>query len=122
MLVFVLLPFMFMLFVLPPPALVLVVGDMTGVGVLVGVVTGELVVLVLLLVVVVLVLSLPQPNPKAATASKVRRAKVLRIELSPVTQRGQMVRELTPKLLLGFRRNASASARSIVRTTERQLS
>ena len=44
-----------------------------------------------LLVVVLLVLSLPQPIPKTARASKVRRAKVLRIELSPVTQRVRLL-------------------------------
>jgi hypothetical protein len=66
-----------------------------GVDVLIGV---AVVFMVLVLFVVVefelFAVSLPQPMPKAATASKVRRTKVLRIELSPVTQRGQIVREL----------------------------
>jgi hypothetical protein len=64
-----------------------------GVGVLIGV---EVVFMVVFEVVVVLLalfaFSLPQPIPKAATASKVRRAKVLRIELSPVTQRVRSLR------------------------------
>ena len=61
-----------------------------GVEVLIGV---EVVLVVVFEVVFVVVLpalfvfSLPQPIPKAATASKVSRAKILRIELSPVTQR-----------------------------------
>jgi len=51
---------------------------MTGVGVLIGVETFD--VFIVFVVLVVFVLSLPQPKPKAARASKVRRAKVLRIE------------------------------------------
>jgi hypothetical protein len=90
-------PLILPLLVLPPlmlPPLELLVLRFIGVevGVLIGV---RLVVLEVFIVVFVLfALSLPQPKPKAATASKVRRAKVLRIELSPVTQRGQIVREL----------------------------
>jgi hypothetical protein len=100
------LPFMFMpgllaLFMFPPlvfppvvfPALVLPV--VLGVVVLIGVDVALVVVTLVVLVVVVLpalfVFSLPQPMPKAATASKVRRAKVLRIELSPVTQRVRLL-------------------------------
>jgi hypothetical protein len=64
-------------------------GVIAGVGVLMGVLTGTVVLVVL--VFVVFVLSLPQPIPKAARASKVRRAKVLRIELSPVTQRVRLL-------------------------------
>jgi hypothetical protein len=55
-----------------------------------------LVVVVVELVVVfalpVLVLSVAQPVQNAATASKAKRAKVLRIEFSPVTLRGQFVK------------------------------
>jgi hypothetical protein len=87
---------MFML----PPVFMFPAGDMVGVAVLVTVGEG-VAVLVLFVVVVVLVLSLLQPIPRAATASKVRRAKVLRIELSPVTQRGQIVREIKRKILVG---------------------
>jgi len=114
-----LLPFMFMFVFVPP---FMFIGVMVGVGVLVAVGVGVAVFVVFVVVDVLLAFSLPQPIPKAATASKVRRAKVLRIELSPVTQRGQIVRELRQKLLLGLRRNASASARSIGRATVRQLS
>jgi hypothetical protein len=69
-----------------PPLLVLPEFELIGVEVVMGVddvfmLFDELVVPALF------VLSLPQPKPKAATVSKVRRAKVLRIELSPVTQR-----------------------------------
>ena len=91
------------LFVFPPlvlPPLVFVEFVLIGVGVLIGVDDVFMVVLVVVFVVVLLALfafSLPQPIPRAATASKVRRARVLRIELSPVTQRGQIVRELKPK-------------------------
>jgi hypothetical protein len=65
-------------------------GVIVGVGVLTGV-DAAFVVPVVLVVFVVFVLSLPQPIPKAARASKVRRAKVLRIELSPVTQRVRLL-------------------------------
>jgi biopolymer transport protein ExbD len=67
-------------------------------GVLIGVLIGVDVVFMVVLDVFMVVLpalfvfSLPQPMPKAATASKVRRAKVLRIELSPVTQRVRSLR------------------------------
>lgn len=74
--------FMFMF----PPALVFA-GVITGVGVLTGV--GDIVVFVEF--VVLFEVSLPQPAPRAARASKVRRAKVLRIELSPVTQRVRLL-------------------------------
>jgi hypothetical protein len=60
---------------------------MLGVGVLIGVDD----VFIVLVVPALFVLSLLQPKPKAATASKVRRAKVLRIELSPVTQRVRLL-------------------------------
>jgi hypothetical protein len=69
-----------------PPVLPLLV-FMLGVGVLIGVDD----VFIVLDVPALFVLSLPQPKPKAATASKVRRAKVLRIELSPVTQRVRLL-------------------------------
>ena len=62
-----------------------------GVGVLIGVVV-VVVFVVFVVVPALFVFSLPQPMPKAATASKVRRAKVLRIELSPVTQRVRLLR------------------------------
>jgi hypothetical protein len=78
---------MFVLLMLPLLALVFI-----GVAVLIGV--GVAVFMVLEVFVVVFVLfafSLAQPIPKAATASKVRRAKVLRIELSPVTQRVRLL-------------------------------
>jgi hypothetical protein len=61
-----------------------------GVLVLIGVAVVLVVMFVVEFVVVVFpalfVFSLAQPKPKAATASRVSRAKVLRIELSPVTQ------------------------------------
>jgi hypothetical protein len=66
-------------------------GVIVGVGVLIGVDIGVDVAFVVFVVFVVFVLSLPQPIPKAARASKVRRAKVLRIELSPVTQRVRLL-------------------------------
>jgi hypothetical protein len=101
------LPFMFMpglleLFMFPPlvfpplvfPPVVFPVVFVLGVVVLIGV-DVVLVVVVVLVVLVILpalfVFSLPQPIPRAATASKVRRAKVLRIELSPVTQRVRLL-------------------------------
>jgi hypothetical protein len=60
------------------------------------VVVDELVVVVVELVVAfvlpVLVLSVAQPLQKAATASKAKRAKVLRIEFSPVTLRVSSLR------------------------------
>ena len=86
-------PFMVPLFMLP---LVPVFPEGVLIGVLIGVDVVFMVVFDVVFVVVpaLFVLSLLQPMPKAATASKVRRAKVLRIELSPVTQRGQIVREL----------------------------
>jgi hypothetical protein len=80
-------PLMFPLLMLP----LLMFPEFVVIGV--AVLAGVAVVLVVVLVVVFVVLpalfvfSLPQPIPKAATASKVSRAKVLRIELSPVTQR-----------------------------------
>jgi hypothetical protein len=76
------------LLVLPPLVFVFI-----GVGVLIGVDVVFMVVFDVVLVVVpaLFVFSLPQPIPKAATASKVRRAKVLRIELSPVTQRVRLL-------------------------------
>jgi hypothetical protein len=54
------------------------------------------------------VFSLAQPKPKAATASKVSRAKVLRIELSPVNPVGQV---------LGAESAASLSAGTLVAST-----
>ena len=73
------------LFVLPP-ALVFI--DGVGVLMVVGVVVVVVVVFVVFVILPALfVFSLAQPIPKALTASKLRRAKVLRIELSPVTQR-----------------------------------
>jgi hypothetical protein len=66
-------------------------GVIVGVGVLMGVLMGVDAAFVVFVVFVVFVLSLPQPIPKAARASKVRRAKVLRIELSPVTQRVRLL-------------------------------
>jgi hypothetical protein len=51
-------------------------------------------VLVVVFVFVIFVLSPPpQAVQKAAVASKARKAKVLRIEFSPVTQRGNFVKE-----------------------------
>jgi hypothetical protein len=85
--------FMFPPLILPPlmfpPEFVFI-----GVGVLIGVDVVFVVVFIVVFVVVLpalFVFSLPQPMPKAATASKVRRAKVLRIELSPVTQRVRLL-------------------------------
>ena len=102
MLVFDLPPFMFPpMFMLPPPFM-FPAGVMVGVAVLVAVGEGVAVLVLFVVVVLVLVSLPPQPIPRAATASKVRRAKVLRIELSPVTQRGQIVRELKRKLLVGL--------------------
>lgn len=83
-------------FILPPFMLPPVFAGGIGVIVLVGV--GVVVeTLVEFVVVVLLVLSLPQPIPRAARASKVRRAKVLRIELSPVTQRVSLLGSFSPK-------------------------
>lgn len=97
--------FIFMLPMLPLPVLFafpllalpvfVVVLVFIGVGVLIGVEVVFVVVFIVVFVVVLpalFVFSLPQPMPKAATASKVRRAKVLRIELSPVTQRVRLLR------------------------------
>jgi hypothetical protein len=76
------------------PPVVFPVVFVLGVVVLIGV-DVVLVVVVVLVVLVVLpalfVFSLAQPIPRATTASKVRRAKVLRIELSPVTQRVRLL-------------------------------
>jgi hypothetical protein len=79
--------------VVPPPILpldVVPVFELVGVDVLIGVAVVFVVVFEVVFVVVLpalFVFSLAQPNPSTATASKVSRAKVLRIELSPVTQR-----------------------------------
>jgi uncharacterized membrane protein len=85
----------FPLLMFPPPVPVFPF-VVIGVGVLIGVDVVFMVVFDVVFVVVVLpalfVFSLPQPIPKAATASKVRRAKVLRIELSPVTQRVRLLK------------------------------
>jgi hypothetical protein len=61
--------------------------EFIGVDVLIGVEVVLAFRFVALELPVLFVFSLPQPAPRAATASKVSRAKVLRIELSPVTQR-----------------------------------
>jgi hypothetical protein len=92
LLLFMVPPPMFPLLVVPPPMLLEFV--LIGVEVLIGVDVVFMVVLDVVFVVVpaLFVLSLLQPMPKAATASKVRRAKVLRIELSPVTQRVRSLR------------------------------
>ena len=84
--------FMLLLFMLVPPMFVFA-GVIAGVGVLVGV-EAVFAVFVVLVVFVVFVLSLPQPIPKAARASRVRRAKVLRIEFFSCNPKGQIVREL----------------------------
>ena len=85
--------FMLLMFVLLMlPLLVLPALVFIGVAVLIGV--GVAVFMLLEVFVVVFVLfafSLAQPIPKAAMASKVSRAKVLRIELSPVTQRVRLL-------------------------------
>jgi hypothetical protein len=69
--------------------LVLLVAVLVVVGaVLVVVVVVLVLVVVVFAVLVVFVLSaVVQPDHNAATASRLRRAKVLRIEFSPVTQR-----------------------------------
>ena len=87
--------FMLLLFMLVPPMFVFA-GVIAGVGVLVGV-EAVFAVFVVLVVFVVFVLSLPQPIPKAARASRVRRAKVLRIEFFSCNPKGQIVRELKRK-------------------------
>jgi hypothetical protein len=93
--------FMAGLFMFPPlilPLFMLPPVPMFPEGVLIGVLIGVDVVfmvvfdVVFVVVPALFVFSLPQPKPKAATASKVRRAKVLRIELSPVTQRVRSLR------------------------------
>jgi hypothetical protein len=86
------LPFLALPLDVPPPAFTFVV-----VVVVLGVVGAVVPVLELLLVVVVVVvlvafafpfvLSAVHPFRKAATASRAKRAKVLRIEFSPVTHR-----------------------------------
>jgi hypothetical protein len=86
---------LFMLDMLLLPVLVLLG---VVVPVFVGVVVPEFVVVVEVLVVVfVFVIFVLSPPPhavqKAAVASKARKAKVLRIEFSPVTQRGNFVKE-----------------------------
>jgi hypothetical protein len=75
-------------FIFPPLLLLPAFAFMAGVEVLIGVevVLAALDVFVVPVLPALFVFSLPQPIPKAATASKVRRARVLRIEFSPVTQ------------------------------------
>jgi hypothetical protein len=101
-----------------PPELEVVLVVLIGVDVLIGVEVVLVVMLVVEFVVVVLpalfVFSLAHPMPRAAIASKVRRAKVLRIELSPVTQRVRLLGSLRLKCLLRVRWNASALAQSVV--------
>ena len=81
------------LFMFPPlvfPLLILPEFELVGVDVLIGVEVVFVVVFEVVFVVVLpalFVFSLAQPKPNAATASKISRARVLRIELSPVTQR-----------------------------------
>jgi hypothetical protein len=108
---FMLPPLIFPLLVLPP--LMLLEFVFIGVAVLIGVGVAVFMVLELFIVEFELfAFSLPQPMPKAATASKVRRAKVLRIELSPVTQTGQLVRELKPVNCLSHMKSALPFDRS----------
>jgi hypothetical protein len=100
---------MLLLFMLLMLALLVVVVLVVVVVLLVGGVVLLVVVVVEVLVVVfvfaIFVLSPPpQPVQNAAMASKARKAKVLRIEFSPVTQRGNFVKEL-------MRNNKSTSAR-----------
>jgi hypothetical protein len=88
-------PLMLPPLILPPlvfPPLVVPEFEPIGVEVLIGVDVVVVFVVVFVVVPALFVLSLLQPMPKAATASKVRRAKVLRIELSPVTQRVRSLR------------------------------
>jgi hypothetical protein len=109
-------PPILLLLPVPPELLLLGVVELVFIGVVVLIGVGVVFMVLELFVVefVLFALSLPQPMPKAATASKVRRAKVLRIELSPVTQRVRLLGSCVPKCLLGVRWNASATARSIV--------
>jgi len=89
---------MFPPLILPPlifPPLEFPLFVFIGVGVLIGVDVVFVVVFIVVFVVVLpalFVFSLPQPMPKVATASKISRAKVFRIELSPVTQRVRLLR------------------------------
>lgn len=99
---------------------------MAGVAVLIGVAVVFVVLVVFVVVVFALfAFSLPQPMPRAATASKVRRAKVLRIELSPVTQRvrllGSWAEESSQCALECFRFssvNCLSHMRSVLRNRE----
>jgi fatty acid desaturase len=86
------LPFLALALDAPPPAFVF--DTVVVVLVVVGVVGVVLLALLLVVVVVVLVtfafpfvLSVVHPFRKAATASRAKRAKVLRIEFSPITHR-----------------------------------
>lgn len=86
---FMLLPFPVVPPVLPP---VFPAGLIVGVGVLAGVVGLDVVVALFVVVVELLVVvSPPQPTPREATASRARRAKVFRIEFSPVTFLGRVL-------------------------------
>jgi len=77
--------FMLLMFVLPPPVVLVVFVFMVGVGVLTGV-GVVFMVFEVLVAFPLFALSLAQPAQKTVTASRAKRAKVLRIELSPVTQ------------------------------------
>ena len=112
--------FMFMLDMLEfPPALVflvlvfepLVFDDVLVLPPVVVVVLLMVVVELVLVVVfalLVLVFSVVQPVQKTATASKAKRAMVLRIEFSPVTQRVSVLRVARRLILAARLRNNSA--------------
>ena len=113
------------LFILLPP---LVLPELLFIGVLIGVLTGVEVVVVPVLEVFVVVefelfaVSLAQPKPKAATVNKVRRAKVLRIELSPVTQRVRLLgswAEVSSRCPLECFRFSSVNCLSLMRSVLR---
>lgn len=91
------------------------IGDAIGVaaGVAIGVAAG-VAAGVDVVVFVLFVFSLPQPIPKAARASKVSRAKVLRIELSPVTQRVRLLGSWIGSASRCIDIDAPSSARSSV--------
>jgi hypothetical protein len=84
------------MFVLPPdvlppdmlPAFVFI----AGVGVLVGIGVDTFVVVLVFVAFPLFAFSLAQPAQKTVTASRAKRAKVLRIELSPVTQWVRLLR------------------------------
>jgi len=84
-----------------PPvfALFVFIGDGVDIGVEVVFMVVLVVELVVLMLPALFVFSLAQPIPRAMTASKVRRAKILRIELSPADPPGQTVKEPLPKRL-----------------------